>query len=323
MRAAAIRNRTERDAYLQQACRGAPSLRDEVESLLANQHDNGRLSGGRSLRLGTTLLYYQLRKQVGQGSRGTVYKAYDIRLGRFVALKVLPFRAMDSDSRNRLLLEARCAAALSHPATVTIHDIAQDKGVCFIVMEYVPGTTLRRAISRSGLPVQRCLDLAIQIAEALAKAHALGIIYRDVKPSNILITPDGRVKIVDFGLAKSLVPRRGIALSAEPTAKGIISGTPAYMSPEQARGKKCDGRSDIFSFGVMLHEMLTGRRVFSRRSAIETMTAVLTEEPPEVLQRVPEVVRKVVCRCLRKNPAHRFRTMRDVLAKLKAARAAL
>lgn len=318
-RATAIQHPSARRAYLEKACRGSPSLQAEVESLLAHQDDN--LWDGHALRLGTRLLHYELVERLGEGSAGTVYKARDTRLGRFVALKVLPPpRAMDGASRRRLLREARCASALNHPNAVTIHDITYDKGVCFIVMEYVPGKTLHRTISGSGLPVQRCLDLAIQMAEALVKAHAAGIIHRDLKPSNILVSPEGQVKIVDFGLAKFVSPRRPIITDAEQTGKGIILGTASYMSPEQARGEKCDGRSDIFSFGVMLHEMLTGRRVFTRKSVIETMSAILTEDSPDLPPRVPDQVRRIVQRCLEKNPKRRFQMMRAVLAELNAAR---
>jgi serine/threonine protein kinase len=237
-----------------------------------------------------------------------------------VALKILPPKlAMDPDSRRRFLREARCAATFSHPNSVTIHDIAEDNGVCFIVMEYVRGKTLRRAIREHGIPLPRCVHMAIQIAEALAKAHAAGIVHRDLKPSNIVVAPDGWVKIIDFGLAKCLSARGG--LDAERTEHGTILGTADYMSPEQARGKTCDGRSDIFSFGVMLHEMLTGRSVFTRKSVFETMSAILAENPPDLPPRVPEPLQRVVRRCLEKNPKRRFQTMRAVLAELDAARA--
>jgi len=321
LRAAAIRSESARRACVRNACRGSPSLLAEVESLLAHRQDAARLGCGPSFRAGTRLLHYELLERIGQGSRGTVYKARDTRLARLVAIKMLPPKlAMDPDSRRRFLREARCAATLSHPNTVTIHDIAQDKGVCFIVMEYVPGKTLRRTIRENGITPPKCVDIAIQIAEALVRAHAAGVIHRDLKPSNILIAPDGRVKIVDFGLAKFLRERGGLLPDAERTEPGTILGTAGYMSPEQARGKDCDGRSDIFSFGVMLHEMLTGRRAFVRKSAIETMSAILTENPPDLPSRVPAQIQRIVRRCLDKNPKRRFQTMRAVLSELKAAR---
>ena len=320
LRAAVIKCPPERRAYVQGACRASPALRAEVESLLAHRNDSGRLCDGHSWGRGTRLLHYELLERIGAGSRGLVYKARDTRLGRLVALKILPpILAMDFDSRSRFLREAHCAAALSHPSIVAIHEIAQDKGVCFFTMEYVPGRTLREMISDHGLPVQRCLNLSIQIAEALVKAHALHIIHRDLKPSNILVTREGRVKVVDFGLAKPLPPRGSANLDVSPTFKGMILGTAGYMSPEQVRAQRCDGRSDIFSFGVLLHETLSGRRLFARRSSIESMSAVLTEQPPELPQRVPESVRKIVSQCLEKKPARRFQEMRQVLRQLKAA----
>ena len=324
LRAAAIRSESQRRACVRKLCRGSPPLLAEVESLLAHRHDAARLGCGRSVRAGTRLLHYELLRRIGQGSRGAVYKARDTRLGRLVAIKILPpTLAMDPDARSRFLREARCAATLSHPNSVMIHDLAQDQGVCFIVMEYVCGKTLRRAIRENGIPFLRCVQMAIQIADALAKIHAAGIIHRDLKPSNILVTRDGRVKIVDFGLAKSLRARHELLRDAQQTENGIILGTAAYMSPEQAGGKKCDERSDIFSFGVMLHEMLTGRKVFTRKSVIETMSAILTEAPPDFPVRVPYQIRRIVRRCLEKNPKHRFQTMRAVLASLNAARSSL
>jgi serine/threonine protein kinase len=319
-RAAAIRGESQRRACVRKLCRGNPSLLAEVESLLAHRHHAERLGCGHSVRAGTRLLHYELLGRIGQGSRGAVFKARDTRLGRVVAIKTLPPKlSMDLDSQRRFLREARCAATVSHPNSVTIHELAQDKGVCFIVMEYVRGKTLRRAIPKNGIPLRRCVPMASQIAAALAKIHAASIIHRDLKPSNILVTRDGRVKIVDFGLAKSLRARGGLLRDAERTRTGMILGTADYMSPEQACGKKCDGRSDIFSFGVMLHEMLTGRKVFTRKSVIETMNAILTEEPPDLVPRVPEPLRRIVRRCLEKNPKRRFQTMRAVLAELNAA----
>jgi len=321
-RAAAIQRQCTRRAYLQKACRGSPSLHAEVESLLAHQNDNGRLWSGHALHPGARLLHYEIVDRIGKGSTGTVYKARDRRLGRFVALKVLPPPlAMNSGSRRRLLGEARCASALVHPSIVTIHDVSQDKGVCFIVMEYVPGKTLRRILSGPGLSLRCCLDMAIQIAEAVGRFHAAGIIHRDLKPSNILVIPDRRIKIVDFSLAKRCCDRRRVTSDAEQTGQGMILGTAGYMSPEQARGQPCDRRSDIFSFGVMLHEMLTGRTVFTRESTVETISAILTQEPPDLPLRLPDQVRRIVRRCLAKNPKRRFQTMRAVLAELNAARA--
>ncbi len=272
--------------------------------------------------IGRTVLHYRIVEKVGEGGMGGVYKARDLHLDRFVALKVLPpERTSDPDRRLRFIQEARTASALNHANIVTIHDIAEVDGTHFIVMEYVSGKTIDQRIGRSGLRVGETLKYAVQIAEALAKAHAAGVVHRDLKPSNVIVTDDGVVKILDFGLAKLREPAQegevGTTATAESgikpiTEDGAIVGTVAYMSPEQAEGKAVDARSDIFSFGAMLYEMLTGRKAFQGDSKISTLSAILYREPAPLGPEVPRDLEKVVTRCLRKDPERRFQHMEDL-----------
>src|SRR5690348_15963393 len=228
---------------------------------------------------GRTILHYRILENLGQGGMGVVYKALDTHLDRLVAIKVLPpEKVADMERKRRFVQEAKSASALNHPNIITIHDIASEDGVDFIAMEYVPGKALNRLISRKGLPLCNVLKYAIQISEALTAAHAAGIIHRDLKPGNVMIRDeagrDGIVKVLDFGLAKLTdkveSSERDVTETmrqdAPDTAGGIVLGTVSYMSPEQAQGKKLDGRSDIFSFGAMLYEMVTGRKAFEADS---------------------------------------------------------
>ena len=275
---------------------------------------------------GQRVAHYQILEKLGQGGMGVVYKARDTHLDRFVALKVLPReRVADADRRRRFVQEAKAASALNHANIVTIHDIDDAGGVHFIAMEYVAGKALNELIGRKGLRPIDALEYAVQIADALAKAHAAGIIHRDLKPSNIMVGEDGQVKVLDFGLAK-LTEAGGLAeddptrtLKAE-TAEGTILGTVAYMSPEQAEGKKVDPRSDIFSFGAVLYEMVTGRRAFQGDSTASTLAAVIKEDPKppsEVSPRVPRDLEKVILRCLRKDPEWRWQNMADLRVALR------
>ncbi len=254
---------------------------------------------------------------------GEVYRAQDTRLNRPVALKVLRAEAVaDPERKKRFALEAQAASALNHPNIVTIYDLGQQDGIDFIAMEFIPGRTLE-VISGRGLPVAEALRYAIQIADAMARAHAAGIIHRDLKPANLMVN-DGLVKVLDFGLAKlaetadSEASQATLSMRAEApaaTVEGSILGTVAYMSPEQAEGKKLDPRSDIFSFGSVLYEMLTGRRAFQDETKMSTLAAILTTDPPrlaEVAPGVPRDLDRMVRRCLRKDPARRFQTMADL-----------
>ena len=275
--------------------------------------------------IGKTISHYEIIEQLGEGGMGVVYKARDTRLNRFVALKVLPHdKVADAERKRRFIQEAQAASALNHANIVTIYDIDQDGGVDFIAMEYVAGKTLDRLIPKSGLRLAEVLKYAIQIANALARAHAAGIIHRDIKPGNIMVTPEGGVKVLDFGLAK-LTERSdeddatATTHAAPITDEGSIVGTVAYMAPEQAEGLKVDARSDIFSFGVVLYEMATGRQAFRGDTKMSTLAAVLRQEAAplrEVAADAPRDLEKIVSRCLRKDPNRRFQNMSDVAVAL-------
>jgi Tol biopolymer transport system component/tRNA A-37 threonylcarbamoyl transferase component Bud32 len=267
---------------------------------------------------GRTISYYEILEKLGEGGMGVVYKARDSRLKRFVALKVLPAgKVADAERKQRFVQEARSASALNHPNIVTVYDIGQADGVDFIAMEYVEGKTLDEAIGRKGLKLNETLRLAIQMADALAKAHTAGIVHRDLKPGNVMVTLEGRVKVLDFGLAKLAEtappsPEEPTVTEQRPTELGLVVGTASYMSPEQAEGKNVDARSDIFSFGSVLYEMLTGRRAFRRDSPALTLAAILHMEPPPLPEGTPSEIEKIIARCLRKDPSRRFQSMADL-----------
>jgi Tol biopolymer transport system component/serine/threonine protein kinase len=273
--------------------------------------------------IGQTLSHYEVLERIGEGGMGVVYKARDTLLGRLVALKTLPSGGPpDPERQARLLREARAASALHHPNIVAVHNLLHHEGSDVIVMELVTGRTLDRAVA--GKPLREVLGYARQIADALAKAHAARIIHRDLKPSNVMVDEGGTVRILDFGLARLGAPAGTVdfgSASARPTAEatgtaeGRILGTLAYMSPEQAEGKKADARSDVFSFGAVLYEVVTGRMAFRGDSAAATLAAVLERDPPpprELVPGLPPDLEKLVQRCLRKDPAKRFQSMGDV-----------
>ena len=274
--------------------------------------------------LGQTISHYQVLEKLGEGGMGVVYKAKDTHLGRLVAIKVLPAeRVANPERKRRFIQEAKAASALNHPNIVTIHDIASESGHDFIVMEYVAGKTLDQLIGRKGLKLSETLKYGIQMADALAVAHAAGIVHRDLKPANVMVTEKGLVKVLDFGLAKLTEAAPGdeagetlsAADEAPHTEEGAILGTVAYMSPEQAEGKKVDARSDIFSFGSLLYEVITGRRAFRGETKVSTLSAILKEEPKppsSVAEDVPRDLEKIVARCMRKDPGRRFQLMEDV-----------
>ena len=257
---------------------------------------------------------------------GEVYRARDTRLGRHVAVKVLPESVTaDPDRLRRFEQEARAASALNHPNIVTIHDVGTEDAAPFVVSELLEGETLRERMARGALPPHRAVELAIQIARGLAAAHAEGIVHRDVKPENLFVTRDGRLKILDFGLAKLRRPSKDVLASCSPTMPatepGVILGTVGYMSPEQVRGQDADHRSDIFSLGAVLYEMLSGRRAFRGESAVETMAAILQEEPPDlgaVRDDLPAGVEKILRRCLAKDVEERMQDARDLAFFLEA-----
>jgi eukaryotic-like serine/threonine-protein kinase len=281
--------------------------------------------------VGETLGTYQIVERLGAGGMGVVYRALDVRLNRTVAVKVLsPGKHGDSDRRLRFLQEARAASALNHPNIVVIHDIDEIDGTHFIVMEYVSGDPLDRLLDRGSIEVTSVLRYAHQAADALAKAHSAGIVHRDLKPANVFITSDGRVKILDFGLAKIMdAPHpesdnptmTALSPPGLRTEAGRVLGTPSYMSPEQVEGRPADPRSDVFSFGVSLYEMLSGRRAFTGTSSVAIMAQVLSHHPEpldSVVNGLPAPLTALVERCMCKSPSGRLQTMHQVREILEA-----
>jgi len=279
-----------------------------------------------SLQSGTRLGPYEILAPLGAGGMGEVYRAKDTKLGREVAVKVLPAgMAGDPEALARLEREASAVARLSHPNILAIHDFGKDGETAYAVMELLEGETLRVRLEHGALPVRRAVDLAVQMAEGLAAAHEKGIVHRDLKPENIFVTGDGRVKLLDFGLAKQTDPGTGadsrLQTVEQHTRPGTVMGTAGYMSPEQVRGESVDHRSDIFSFGAVLYEMLTGRRAFERATAADSMSAILKEDPPEIAANgsgPSPALERIVRHCLEKKPGERFHSARDVAFALQA-----
>jgi len=333
-----------RAEFLRQACAGDEALEREVQSLVAAQEAGNFLespatevaAGAVALQqekdiTGQTISHYRVGEKLGAGGMGVVWKARDTRLDRFVALKVLPAAKMrDPERKRRFVQEAKTASALNHPNIITIYDIDQADGADFIAMEFVPGKALDQLIPRKGLRLNETLDYAIEVADALAAAHAAGIVHRDLKPGNVMLNDSGCVKVLDFGLAK-LTERGGASEFARTetmadvphTDDGMILGTLSYMSPEQAEGKKVDARTDIFSFGAVLYEMITGRRAFAGKSAVSILAAVLRDEPKpaaEIIPGLPHDLDRIVTRCLRKDPNQRYQHAGDLKIDLQLAR---
>ena len=277
-----------------------------------------------SLQSGSRLGPYEVVELVGAGGMGEVYRARDTRLGRDVAVKVLPGGFADPDRLRRFEQEARAASSLNHPNIVTVHDIGTHEAHVFVAMELVEGRSLRDTLHGDPLPARRVIELAAQIAEGLAKAHAVGIVHRDLKPDNVMLSRDGFVKIVDFGLAKLAEPALaggGDAPTIAPaTTPGMVLGTIGYMSPEQASGGAADFRSDQFSFGTILYEMATGRKAFERKTSAETLTAIIRDDPEpleSVSPRTPAPLRWIIERCLEKEPDDRYASTKDLARDLK------
>ena len=279
-----------------------------------------------ALTSGTKLGPYEIQSLIGAGGMGEVYRAHDSRLDRTVAIKVLPesFSA-DRERLQRFSQEARAAAALNHPNILSIFDIGEEARAPYVVSELLEGETLRERLRNGALPVRRLVDYAIQVARGLAAAHEKGIVHRDLKPENLFLTNDGRVKILDFGLAKLIRPEPNPSGDAPTiqvaTETGLVMGTAGYMSPEQVRGKPADHRSDIFSFGAILYEMISGKRAFHGESAADTMSAILKEEVPELSEtarNVPPGLDRIVRHCLEKQPAQRFQSAGDLAFDLEA-----
>ena len=276
---------------------------------------------------------YEIVAPLGKGGMGEVYRARDSRLRREVALKLVSEAdANDDESLRRFLRETHVVASLNHPNIVAIHDTGAHKGVPYAVTELLQGETLAERMRSGPIAEKRATEIACQVADGLAAAHARGVVHRDVKPENIFLTNDGRAKILDFGIARIERPHTGANLlglgpsssrSMSGTSGNVLVGTAGYISPEQIRGKRADGRSDVFSLGAVFFEMLTGRQTFLRETAVDTLGAVLRDDPrkyPEV-EKIPEKLRPYIFRCLEKDPADRYQSAADLVFDLRAVQA--
>src|SRR5438309_2470411 len=328
----------ERPAFLDQACSGNPTLRSQLEALLASHQrtdDFIELPAFEVLAdvlseeqqksvVGQTISRYQILEQLGAGGMGEVYLAEDTRLGRKVALKLLPaFFTRDRERVRRFQQEARAASALNHPNILTIFEIGQIDSHQFIATEFVEGDTLRQRMTKAPISISELLGIATQIASALTAAHQTGIVHRDIKPENIMLREDGIVKVLDFGLAKLLAAPSGEseATTMLHTQPGVIMGTPHYMSPEQARGLKVDTRTDIWSLGVLLYEMVGGRVPFAGETSSDVIVSILEKEPPPLARfrpETPEVLQWIVTKTLRKQMDQRYQSAKDLLTDLQS-----
>jgi serine/threonine protein kinase/Tol biopolymer transport system component len=339
--AALERPPSERARFVDEACAGDPELRRELDSLLVSHDEAGSFlempaytpTGGArpaeagSLVPGSRLGPYEIAAAIGSGGMGEVYRATDSRLGREVAIKVLPREmAADPDRRRRFELEARAASALNHPHIVAVYDAGLHDGVPFLVTELLDGQSLTARLAQGPLPVRKALECGVQAARGLAVAHERGIVHRDLKPANMFLTAQGQIKILDFGLAKLAPGGKGLAgasAAATPTTPGLVLGTVGYMSPEQVRGEEVDARSDQFSLGCVLYELLAGAPPFRRPTMAQTMAAVLEAEPAPLTEssqgRTPRPVAWIVERCLAKDPHDRYSSTADLARDLELA----
>jgi serine/threonine-protein kinase len=327
-----------RAAFLTEACSGDESLRQEVESLLGYWVKDVGLLDQNALEIaaqglakeqaespiGQNLGHFQILSLLGKGGMGEVYQAQDMKLDRTVALKILSaVVAMNEERMQRFVREAKAASALNHPNVAHIYEIGEADGVSFIAMEYVEGQTLDARINGQPMAICEVVEIGSQIADVLSEAHRKGITHRDIKPANIMLNERGQVKVLDFGLAKvgqSTVQK--VAGDMRTTASGVVMGTVPYMSPEQAMGQEVDHRSDIFSLGVVLYEMLTGRRPFAGETMSETIAAILRDEPSPLAEQVPNCpasLERIVNSCLAKAPVARYQTTSEVVAELRGA----
>jgi serine/threonine protein kinase len=335
----------ERLSFLDEACAGDAQLKEEATSLV-NAYDeagdfierpaiaqDARIVIGNSIdhNIGRAIGHYRIVERLGVGGMGEVYLAEDARLDRLVALKILPAYFASDDTRlRRFQREARAASALNHPNILTIHEVGENGGVYFIATEFIDGQTIRELVRKQELPLKEVLDIAEQVAAALSAAHAAGIVHRDIKPENIMRRTDGLVKILDFGIAKLMEPEPIDHLNAtQPglrthTEAGLVMGTVNYMSPEQARALPVDERTDIWSLGVVLYEMLAHRLPFSGATRMDTMVAILEREPAPLSRVANDLylgpLQQIVNKCLSKEVTDRYRTVSELLAELKSAR---
>ena len=341
------REPSQRTAFLDQACGGDDELQKEVESLIASHEKTGSFIDAPAFEAAAQVLreknpeltpgqrigHYKILSLLGAGGMGEVYLAQDTRLGRKLALKMLPasFTA-DQKQVRRFEQEAHAASALNHPNIITIHDIGQIDAIHFIATEYIEGETLRQHLADNAMKLGEGIDVVIQVASALGAAHQAGIVHRDIKPENIMLRPDGYVKVLDFGLAKlsegQQVSRNAesTALAAVKTGSGVVMGTAHYMSPEQARGQAVDARTDIFSLGVVIYEMVTGHVAFEGETPSHVIVAILEKEPPPLIHYLPAVpaeAQRIVSKALCKDREERYQTINDLLVDLKSLRKAI
>ena len=334
LQAALDRDRSEREAFLDEACAGDTVLRSEVEALISSDEEAGSfietpafelaaemMAGEQSkIAAGQAIGPYQVATSLGSGGMGDVYLAHDSRLDRKVALKLLPaYFTRDEQRLKRFQQEARAVSALNHPNIITIFEIGKAESIHFIATEYITGQTLRERMSSGRMNLGEALDIAIQVASALASAHQAGIVHRDIKPENIMLREDGYVKVLDFGLAKLTETTAPTVVKAE-TNPGVVMGTASYMSPEQARGNEVDRRTDIFSLGVVVYEMVAGCLPFEGQSASDVIAAILKQEPAPLARysrEVPEELEWIVTKTLAKDKEERYQTVREMLFDLK------
>src|SRR5436190_3402849 len=330
--------------FLETTCEGDELLRGEVEALLALRQRVGSFietpavgiatriirNGQADLLVGQTFGHYKISKLIGSGGMGEVYLATDVKAGRRAALKLLPLRFTgDAERLKRFEQEARAVVGLNHPNIVTVYEIGEENSIHYIASELIEGETLRDRLTRGSLQLSQALDVAIQIASALTAAHRAGIVHRDIKPENIMLRPDGYVKVLDFGIAKlaeqelpATMPRDEALLLVE-TNLGAILGTARYMSPEQACGGHVDKRTDIWSLGVVLYEMLTGHAPFTGDTPGEVMSSILEKDPPPLtryIARAPAELQQIINKTLRKDRTERYRSAQDLLKALKDLR---
>src|SRR6266513_2663022 len=333
--------------FLERTCEGDELLRGEVEALLASRQRVGSFiqtpavaiatriigNGQADLLVGQTIGHYKISKQIGTGGMGEVYLATDVVAGRKAALKLLPLRFTgDAERLKRFEQEARAVVGLNHPNIVTVYEIGEENSIHYIASELIEGETLRDRLTRGPLQLTEALEVAIQVASALAAAHQAVIVHRDIKPENIMLRPDGYAKVLDFGIAKlaeqelpTSMPRDEALLLVE-TNLGSILGTAHYMSPEQARGQKVNARSDIWSLGVVLYEIVTGNPPFRGETPSDCIAAILTAEPAPLSSVSPDVparLESILQKALRKNTDERYQTIKEMLAELRSLKAKL